>query len=73
MEIKGKRWRGIRVIEFVVFFFGWTAILMAGADFPPPRRILPPGHPDRSAGYCTDAVSEMAGEKSERASHLPIE
>ncbi|MDY5112867.1 MAG: hypothetical protein SPE66_04050 [Bilifractor sp.] len=37
MEIKGKRWRWILVIEFVVFFFGWTAILMAGADFPPPK------------------------------------
>ncbi len=36
MEIIGRRWRWICAAEFVVFFLGWTAVLLAGADFPPP-------------------------------------
>lgn len=30
-------WKNIQIIEFIVFFFGWIIILLAGADFPPPK------------------------------------
>lgn len=33
-------WKKARTIEFIVFLIGWTSIMLAGADYPPPAGFL---------------------------------
>lgn len=35
--MESRNWKKIRIIESILFPAGWILILLAGADFPPPR------------------------------------